>query len=264
MKLSLRSKLSLSLCSIAVMLMVSSAISVMEYRSMSTYVSSLIADDISSIGEAQKLSDIASKYNLQLLSVIGEESSASVPEFDERHFMARCDVLKSSLESNVIAPLTDSVMYAYSAYMLTSLELQNVLESDYVDSRTWYFERLQPRYDRLVGDIGKLEDAIYSDLEANSKTFDRGFYRSVVPGIVAVGVCLLLVLMLLFFMMVYYVNPLYRMLKGLKDYRSMGKSYNCRFDGDDQLSELNTGITELTEENKTLLVRLKELKNAGK
>ena len=48
-RLSMRGKLILSLSSIAVILLVSSLISVMEYSSMSNYVSELIADDISSI-----------------------------------------------------------------------------------------------------------------------------------------------------------------------------------------------------------------------
>lgn len=261
LRLTMRSKLVLSLLSIAAILLVSSIISVMEYSSMSHYVSELIADDISSINVANKLADMSNTYNLDILEVIGDNVySGTLPEFDDEYFKSHCDSLRISSAANQASPLADSVMYSYAAYMLTSLELEDVLQSDFIDTRSWYFERLQPRYERLRSDIDKLSTLIYRDLEKNSATFDRGFYRSIIPGIVAVGVGLLLVLMLLFFILAYYVNPLYRMLAGLDAYRTSDKKYTVRFEGDDQLAELNEGISELAGENQQLRRRIKEIR----
>ena len=258
-RLSMRAKLILSLSAIAVTLLVSSVISVLEYTSMSNYVSELIADDISSINVANRLADMSNTYNLQILEVIGDETSMQVPEFDDEYFKSHCDSLRMSVASNQVRPLADSVMYSYAAYMLTSLELEDVLLSDFIDTRSWYFERLQPRFDRLRGDLDQLSRSIYKDLEKNSATFERGFYRSVIPGIVAVGVGLLLVLMLLFFLLAFYVNPLYKMLDGLNAYRSQDKKYTVNFDGDDELAQLNDGISELANENRQLRSRIKTL-----
>ena len=260
-KLSMRMKLTLSLSAIAVALLSSSVISILEYSRMSHYVSDLMADNIKSVGVAQKLSEVSSQYNLGLLAVIGDESVTALPDFHQEEFMAHCDSLRKSLVSDKMLPLTDSVIYAYTAYMLTSMELDEVLLSDFIDTRTWYFERLQPQYKRLNGYIEKLDDAIYAELKRNSETFQRGFYRSIIPGAVAVGVGLLLILMLLFFLLVYYVNPLYKMLDGLNNYRSFNKKYTYSFEGDDQLSELNDGITELVSENQQLRRRVTDLRN---
>ena len=260
-KLTLKLKIILSLSSIAVVLLISSIISVMEYRAMSTYVSSLIADNIHSINMAQELSEASNTYNLDILAVIGDDNLNSLPDFDQKAFLAHCDSLKKSLSSVRMVPLADSVLYAYSAYMLMSLEMQEVLKSDFIDSRTWYFDRLQPRYNRLRSAIDKMNSVIYSDLKKNSTNFDRGFYRSIIPGIVAVGVGLLLVLMLMFFILSYYVKPIYKMLDGLNNFRSYNKRYSYTFEGDDQLSELNAGITELASENLQLRKRLANLRN---
>ena len=260
-RLSLRAKLTLSLSAIAVVLVVSVIISYMEYRNMSSYVSGLIADNINSINVAQKLSEVSNTYNLDILSVIGDES-ARLPTFNQEEFVARCDSLKKNLTSVGLLPLADSVMYSYSAYMLTTLELEDVLLSDFIDSRTWYFERLQPKYNRLRSDIDALSAGMYNDLRKNSETFDRGFYRSVIPGFVAVLVGLLLVILLLFFIMAYYVNPIYKMVDALKNYRSINKKYTYTFEGDDQLSELNAGISEMAAENHQLRKRLSALRNA--
>lgn len=259
-KLTMRMKLTLSLSAIAVTLLVSSVISIMEYYRMSDYVSDLIADNIRSVNVAQKLSEVTNKYNLDLLALIGDNSVNTLPDFHQKEFMGHCDSLRNSLTSDKMVPLTDSVVYAYSAYMLTSLELNDVMLSDFIDTRAWYFDRLQPKFRRLNHYIDVLNEAIYDDLKKNSLTFQRGFYRSIIPGAVAVGVGLLLVLMLLFFLLVFYVNPIYRMLSGLNNYRSYNKKYSYSFEGDDQLVELNDGITELTGENQMLRKRVANLR----
>lgn len=262
-RLSMRTKLLLSLCAIAAVLLLSSLISVMEYRSMSSYVSDMIADNINSINVAQKLADVSNRYNLDILAVIGDEKTSKLPDFDADAFLSRCDSLRSSLSSRALMPLADSVEYAYSAYMLTSLELQGVLLSDFIDSRSWYFERLQPRFNRLRHDIDALTSAIYRDLSANSETFEDGFYRSIIPGIVAVGAGLLLVFLLFFYLIVNYVNPLRRMRDELRSYRSYGKKYTYDFAGDDELGELNADISELARDNQQLRHRISAMRRGG-
>lgn len=262
-RLSMKLKLTLSLSAIAVILLVSGIISYIEYTRMSSYVSDLIADNINSINVAQRLSEVSNTYNLEILSVIGDDS-AIIPDFNQDEFMEHCDSLKKNLTSVSLLPLADSVVYSYAAYMLTTLELEDVLLSDFIDSRSWYFDRLQPKYNRLRSDIDALSAGMYNDLKKNSETFERGYYRSLTPGIVAVGVGLLLVVMLLFFLLAYYVNPIYRMLRSLKDYREYNKKYVYDFDGDDQLSDLNDGIAELVSENQQLKKRVTALRNATK
>jgi hypothetical protein len=260
LKLTMRGKLTFSLLSIAVILLVSTTISIFEYRAMSNYVSDLIADNIESINAAQKLANVTDAYNLNILATIGDEENNSLPDFNREEFLSHCDSLRVSLSSINLQNLADSVEYSWSAYMLTSLELPNVLTADFIDSRSWYFERLQPVYNRLHGDIDVLNSAIYKELQHNSATFENGFYRSIIPGAVAVAVGLLLVLMLLFFLSVYYVNPLYKLLSGLRNYRVFGKVYNSDFDGDDQLKEISDNIAELTQENAQLRRRIKILR----
>ena len=115
-KLTMKMKLVLSLSSIAVILLVSSFISIMEYSRMSSYVSNLIAGNIGSINAAQKLADAANAYNLGILAVIGDNSTEHIPELRQNDFIAHCDSLKSSLTLASMLPLADSVLYSYSAY----------------------------------------------------------------------------------------------------------------------------------------------------
>ena len=96
-KLSMKAKLTLSLSAIAITLLVSSFISIMEYSRMSSYVSDLIADNVRSINSAQKLSELSAQYNHDLLAVIGDDISGTLPDFRQEEFMSQCDSLKQSL-----------------------------------------------------------------------------------------------------------------------------------------------------------------------
>lgn len=256
----MRGKFILGMSSIALILLLSSVISVVEYRRMSNYVSDLIASNINSLNVSQRLATITDGYNLKILALIGDESSNILPDFDRGQFLSHCDSLKQSLTSRRALPLADSVAYAYSAYMLTSLELQNVISSDFIDSREWYFERLQPRFNRLHSDLEALNSAIYDDLESNSAAFQESFYRSIVPGVVSVAAGLLLVILLLYFFLSYFVDPIRRMNDGMTAYKATGKRYVHDFDGDDELSALNASLMEVTEENADLKRRLKLLR----
>ncbi len=259
-RLGIRTKLGLSLSAIAAMLLVSSIISVMMYVRMSNYVTGLMKDNIQCINTARKLAVISSSDNLDILAVIGDDIAVDIPDLRETEFLGHCDSLKLALKSQATIAHVDSTVQSFTRYSVTCQELANVLQSDFIDTRSWYFERLQPIYTDLRSDIDALNASIYDDLNRNAGTFERGFYRSVIPAIVAVGVGLLLIVMLFFFLNAYYVSPLYKMLTNLKNYRDMGKKYNVEFEGDDQLAELNTGITDVTSENQQLRKRLNAMR----
>ena len=259
-KLGIRTKLGFSLSAIAAMLLVSSIISVMMYVRMSDYVTGLMADNIQCINTSQKLAAIISSDNLDILAVIGDDIAVDIPDLRETQFIGHCDSLRLALKSRASIAYVDTVIQSFASYSATCQELANVLQSDFIDTRSWYFERLQPVYNSLRSDIDALDASIYADLNRNAGTFERGFYRSIIPAIVAVGVGLLLIVMLFFFLNSYYVSPLYRMLGGLKNYRDMGKRYNVEFDGDDQLAELNSDITDIASENQQLRKRLNAMR----
>ena len=80
------------------------------------------------------------------------------------------------------------------------------------------------------------------------------------PGVVAVGAGLILVMLLLYFIMSYYIKPIYRISEGVVDYRTAGRRHTYTFDGDDQLAEINNGVTELIDENIELKKRVRKLR----
>ncbi len=257
-KLSMKSKLVLSLLSIVVILLVSSVISVTEYFRMSNYVSGLVAEDVGSINMAKRLAEMSNACNLEILAALGSGSVEGLSASGYAGFIPLCDSLRT--RRSMTGAMVDSVISSHTAYMQAARGLEDVVKSSFIDNRDWYLESLYPRYSRLQSDIARLTAVIYDELDKDSESFDRGFYRSIVPGIVAVFAGILLVFVLLFFILSYYVRPLGRMLDGLRAYRFSDRKYSVEFDGDDELAELNEGIGEIAEENRQLRRRLVDLR----
>ena len=257
----MRKKLVRALGSIAVVLLLSGVISILEYRRMSDYVSELIASNIKSIGLSQRLADITQEYDQQMLAVVVTNDISLMPDFDLDDFNAQADSLKASIKSPKALPMVDTVVVSFDAYMRTSMKFDEVFLADSVNTGEWFFGTLQPRYTSFRDDINTLNEAIHEDLIANSANFDAGFYRSIIPGVVSVGAGLLLIFLLMYFIIANYVNPLYRMSDGLDAYKASGRRYTYTFEGDDQLANINAGITDLMEENQELKKRVKALKD---
>jgi hypothetical protein len=260
-KPSMSRKLFFSLGSLAMILLLSSVISILEYRRMSDYVSELIAANIKSINLSQRLADLTQEYNDQMLAVVIQNDISMMPDFNLDYFNAQSDSLRSSFTSSRMLPKVDSVVMSFDAFMKTSQMFDEVFLADTVNTGEWFFGSLQPTYMKLRQDLTYLNEVIYEDLKNNSSDFDAGFYRSIMPGIVAIGAGLLLIVLLFYFIMIYYVRPIYRMSDGIDGYRLSGRRHVYEFDGDDQLANVNAGVTELIDENVELKRRVKNLRD---
>ena len=144
--------------------------------------------------------------------------------------------------------------------MKTSLKFDEVFLADNVDTGEWFFGTLQPAYNEFCHDMTELNSAIHQELQDNSANFDASFYRSIIPGVVCVSAGLLLVMLLLYFTMANYVNPIYKIAEGLNAYKASGKRYGYMMDGEDHLADINTGVSDIIEENIELKHRVKNLK----
>lgn len=260
LKPSMRRKLFLSLGSLAAILLLSGVISILEYRRMSDYVGELIAANIKSINLSQKLADITEEYNHQMLSVVVQNDISIMPDFNLSQFNAQADSLKNSFTSQNALPMVDTVSTSFNEFIRTSMKFDEVFLADSVDTGEWFFGTLQPCYNKFRQDMGILNDNIHEELRRNSADFDAGFYRSIIPGFVSVAAGLVLIMLLFYFIMAFYVNPIYKMSAGVDNYRLSGRRHTYEFDGDDQLANINSGITELIEENIELKRRIKHLR----
>lgn len=255
--LSMASKLTLSIMMIVAILLISSIISIVEFRRMSTYVSDLIKDNITNINLSTELAVTADQFNTAILGVVGEADTRVVSGFDASPYLSAAGRILDEFSAKRLE-YADSLNAAFQRYVAASSQLDSVIVNDFTDTREWYFSELQPVYNEFNLTQDVFNRAIQEDLQHNSVSFDESFYRSIMPAVVSVAAAAMLALLLLFFILVYYVKPLGKMLGALDSYKRFSHKYNVNFEGDDQLQELNTGIGDLIDENIILKKRMHE------
>lgn len=260
-KPSIRRKAIYSLGSIAVVFILSGAITFLEYRGISQYVSERISESINNITLSQKLSDITAEYNNQMLAVVIKKDISIMPDLDRLdRFESQLAALKKSITSEESLETLEKVQNSFHLFIRKSKDFDRVFLAATIDTDDWFFQDLQPAYNDFCHNMNALNSAIHQELQANSITFDDSFYRSIVPGIVCVCAGLLLVVLLMYFTIADYVNPIYKIAAGLKAYKTSGKRYANVMEGNDHLSDINADVTEIIEENIELKHRVKNLK----
>lgn len=253
--LGIAGKLRVAIGVIIGILFITSVISILEYERMSTHVSDLISDNITSINLSAEFGVKADEYNLRLLSTVGNADNLKHLDFNPDDYLARTGSLLEALTSQRYFN-TDSLSMAYQAYVDSSRQLDSIITSDFVDTREWYFTNLQPQYNEFRRHLDNFNLDVYENLKENSVSFDDSFYRSIMPSIISVFTAIVLCLLLLFFILAYYVRPLKRMLQGLDLYKHSNHNYNVVFEGTDELARLNQDISEIVEDHQTMRKRL--------
>ncbi len=249
----IRKKISLGFVVIGAILLLSSLIAIYELISMRRSVSSLITDNIASINTSRMLLEVTDEYNFELLRGMGADSSATIPDLE--HDMRFADYLsqvKDKFTTGAERQMADTVLYAYTAYMHIMNDAPYIWQGSYQGRRTWYFDKLYPVYMKLRHYIQMLTEVSQQALAENSQNLSDSFYRSIMPGVVAVAIGIVLVFLFNYFLNFYFISPILAISKGISSYLQYRKSYNVNIDNDDELKDLNANVKELIDTNKNL------------
>ena len=238
---------------IGTILLVSSAISIYEFIRMRDTVSSLINDNISAINTTRQLLEVTDEYNFNLLEGLGDEHwLLNLKDKDDNRFSDHLSDVREKFTTENEREYADSVLYAYTSYIWIMNDAPQVWHGDYAGRRNWYFNRLHPVYMQLRNYLQKLTLTSQQALADNSLTMTESFYRSIMPGVVAVIMGIILVFLFNYFINFYFVNPLLKISEGISSYITRKKSYTVVIDNDDELKEMNENVRELIETNKKL------------
>ncbi len=163
------------------------------------------------------------------------------------------ELITSNIESIDFPQKVSDLMQTYNEQMMSAMTPVEGQDSLEVVFEPFDMEPYLAQVDSLM--------TSFNTFDETSLVFDEVFYRSVMPGVVSVGAGIMLIFLLFYFTMSNYVNPICRMSDGIDQYRQTGHRYSGSFEGDDQLANINAGITELMEENVELKKRIKALKD---
>ncbi|MEN6619196.1 MAG: hypothetical protein ABFC28_06840 [Rikenellaceae bacterium] len=249
----IRKKFSLGFIVIGSILFLSSVISVFEFNRMRNSVTDLMRDNINSINTSRMLLEITDEYNFILLSrVIQDPSVKSAEILYDYRFDKYIESIKKNFSSQAEVAIADSLTIAYSDYLYVISQAPKIMLQDMKSRNAWYLNELKPVYDNLRTYKKKLGLLTQQALADNTRELQEGYYRSIMPGIIAVGVGLMLVLLFNYFINLYFISPVLLISKGIKNYKDYNKSYSVHFDNEDEIQEMNSEVKGIIDENKKL------------
>jgi methyl-accepting chemotaxis protein len=252
-EMGIRKKISLGFVVIGTILFLSSVIAIFEFNRMKNSVTQLMNANINSINTSRMLMELTDEYNFILLSrVIVDSVITSEKIMHDDRFDKYINSIKSNFTSEAEVIIADSLATTYSEYLSVIRETRNIMSQDYESRKRWYENDLKPVYNNLrlyKKRLGLLTQAALAD---NTKQLQEGYYRSIMPGIIAVSAGIILVLLFNYFINLYFISPILLISKGIKNYKNFRKSYNVQFDNDDEIQDMNSEVKSIIDENKKL------------
>lgn len=249
----IRKKISLGFVIIGSILFLSSIIAVFEFSRMKSSVTELMNANINSINTSRMLMELTDEYNFILMSRVIIDSSITSDEIinDDRfdNYIAN---IKEHFSSDKEIAIADSLAASYSRYLGVISNSRGIMSAGIKERKEWYEQDLQPVFSDLRKYKKELGVLTQSGLAQNTNELQEGYYRSIMPGIIAVGAGIVLVLLFNYFINIYFISPILLISKGIKNYRDFRKSYNVQLDNDDEIEEINIEVKNIIEENKKL------------
>ncbi len=252
----LKRKISLGFVIVGFILLLSSLIAVFEFVTMKRSIEKLVKDDIAAINTSRLMMEVTDEFNYALLETMGDSSYTDMSQFpnirEDDRFINYVDNIRDNFTTERERLMADSVRYAYVAYANILEESRDLWNLEYYEKRQWYFQRLYPVYTQLRGYIKDLNSASQDALRENTEALSEGFYRSLMPCVVAVGIGIILLFLFNYFLNYYFFNPIVKINRGMKTYKNSRKVYDYSFSTGDEMEDLNENVKDLLREHKHL------------
>ena len=249
-------KINLGFLVVGFVLFLASLVSIFEMGRIRRSVGDVITVNVDNINISSQLLEVTDQNICALLSQIGitPDSVLQLESiYDDERFDRYLQSTRSTFSTGEEKALTDSIMFAYAAYMQILNEAPALWqESGYLQRREWYSSRLYPTYSRLrkyVQDLISLEQRLLHD---NTRLIQDGFYRSMMPGVIAVASSILLLFLLSYFIRIYLIQPIRQIRTGVKNTLLFRKKYQVKLPADDELADLNESVAKLCDEHNKL------------
>lgn len=244
----MRRKISIGFISLALLLLFSGVISVYELRRLSNQAMELIELNSRNASLAQNMLKGLQKQNSVVLSVIFNDDLSNWDEYNLGRKMfdeAFSEVSRADVEKSDIA-LVETAKQNYRTVI-----------SDYMDgnsgnlNKEQFLETYLNAYYKLEQTLKSYIVSPESLLPTRTTSLEADIYKTITPSILTLAIAIIIVLMFYFFVDSYYVRPLTKIHKALKNNLSHNTPFAPNFESNnDELNGLREMISELTEKKK--------------
>jgi methyl-accepting chemotaxis protein len=230
------------------LLLFSGMVSYFEFARLSRTTSEMLAGSVRDLEISQEMFDAATQQNDALLLKVSSAHADSLgADSLLRDGRIRFDQAFAEAEERNIHParlmhITD----AKRAY-------DGVLAQTPADSLAWYNQSYKMAYYDLALNVKDFMIDSQNTIDENTVRIQNNTYRAIMPGIITLGIAILIIFVFYVMIDFYYIRPLMKVKQGLFNFLNGKIPYHVQVDGRDEVRELSDDIATLV-----TLVRKKE------
>jgi large-conductance mechanosensitive channel len=259
MLIGIRKKVVFGFVIIALVLFTSGIISLFQLMQIEKVVSDMTANNIRSIEAAGRISDEAKTQTWKILDVMHDNSQGDEAKIvlNDTLYIKCLDFIAQNITIDEEKRMFDALYANYLSFKYQTQLLDSVFIADDMTVRNdWFNTMYRPVYESFAKSANDLGILNQNTMSKNSTAIRDNFYRLVIPLIVALAVGLFLVIMFNYFINSYFINPVLKIINGIKEYSENKQPYNVKIDTRDEIYELNREI-------KSLISHIKPKESAG-
>ena len=244
----MRKKISIGFISLALVLLLAGAVSVYELQRLRNQSEEIVSLNLRNTELADRMMTALQSQNSAILRMILSE--ATTPDAGYELGRAAFD------EALKAASVTEEDATDLAAVRTAHREYREIVTVHLADDGTadidWFLAIYLPAYYHLDAMLKDYLSSPANSLPARAQMLEKSVYKTITPSILTLLIAIIIVLMFYFFVDSYYVRPVIRIHKSLKNYLAHGIPFAPKFESnDDEIEGLKEMIDELAERKKT-------------
>jgi methyl-accepting chemotaxis protein len=254
-----KKKIFLGFVVIGLILFTSGMISLFQLVQIEQTVTDINTDYIRSIEASEKIFNEAKKQTWKILDIMHEnlQDEGARIKLNDTFYVKHLDFIRENITIPDERNMFDTLFAKYQQFKRQTILLDSLFVSGNAKDRNEWFNTLyRPVYERFTEAAHNHEMLNQNTIASNVAELKSNFYRMVIPLIVAVAVGLFLIILFNYFINIYFISPVLKIIKGIKDYSVNKQSYNVKIDTRDEINDLNREV-------KSLISRTQQKESAG-
>jgi methyl-accepting chemotaxis protein len=255
----IRKKIFLGFIIIGLILFTSGMISLVQLIRLEKNISDMNVNNIRSIEALEKILDEAKEQTWKMLDIMHDNSQVenAVIVFNDTLYTDGLDFISQNITMPEEKRMFDILSANYQLFKHQTILLDSLLLSGNTEEHDeWFKVEYRSAYEMFTKAANDLEIFNRTAVLQKSTELEANFYRLVIPLIVALAIGLFLVMLFNYFINFYIINPILKIITGVKKYSENKQPYNVKIDTRDEINELNREI-------KLLISHTKQKESAG-
>jgi HAMP domain-containing protein len=249
----IRKKIFLGFVIIGLILFTSGMISILQLFRIEKTVADMNVTSIRSIEASGRLFEEAKTQTWKILDIMHENSQGEEARIilNDTLYEGCLDLIRQNISTQEEKSMFDVLHDKYLLFKDHTVMLDSLFLSENTEERNEWFNILyRPVYESFTGAANKMGIFGQNTISKNASELKNNFYRMVIPLIVAIAVGLFLIILFNYFINFYFINPVLKIIDGIKNYSEGKRTYNVKVDTRDEINELNKEVKHLISQTK--------------